>query len=128
MFVWHDPAQYLLCYIFCTPMIWFASFTVLLMVAQTPVPVPRQTPNGSTTSSNTNSQGQGQNAPPAPSVTVVQPSSTPKDQTTSGQQSHEDATHSVAVRELPTVSISKDWADRGVWWFSLCLVIVGALQ
>jgi hypothetical protein len=51
-----------------------------------------------------------------------------KGQDTDGEHTKDNAPRSVIVRELPTVSISKDWADRGVWWFSLCLVIVGAAQ
>jgi hypothetical protein len=107
----------------------FSLFTVLLLITQTPIPVPRQAPDGPTASrGQANTQGKSHNAPPAPSMAVVQPLTAPEGQDANGEHTKDNAPHSVIVRELPTVSISKDWADRGVWWFSLCLVIVGGAQ
>jgi hypothetical protein len=44
------------------------------------------------------------------------------------EKADEDAQHSIIVRELPPVSITKDWGDWGVWAFSLLLAMVGLLQ
>lgn len=108
---------------------WFASFAVLLTITQAPLPIPRQAPNGTTTSSsNADTQSKSHNAPPAPYMAVVQPPTTPEGQDADREHTKDNESHSVIVRELPTVSVSKDWADRGVWWFSLCLVMVGGAQ
>jgi hypothetical protein len=40
----------------------------------------------------------------------------------------QDTNNSVTVRELPTVSIGKDWADWSYWGFGGLLVIVGSSQ
>jgi hypothetical protein len=107
----------------------FSMFAVLLIVTQTPVQIPRQTPDGPAYSrGQANGQSEGHDAPAAPYMAVVQPVTAPKGQDADGEHTKDNAPHSVIVSELPTVSIAKDWADRGVWWFTLCLVVVGAAQ
>lgn len=56
------------------------------------------------------------------------PASSPQTQTNSGGQHPEDAQHTVGISKLPSVSVTRDWADWGVWVFSLLLVVVGFLQ
>jgi hypothetical protein len=56
------------------------------------------------------------------------PASSPQTQTNSGGQHSEDAQRSVGISKLPPVSVTRDWADWGVWVFSLLLVVVGFLQ
>jgi hypothetical protein len=46
----------------------------------------------------------------------------------SAQQHPDNADHTVGISKLPPVSVTKDWADWGVWVFSLLLVAVGLLQ
>ena len=40
----------------------------------------------------------------------------------------EDAQRGMRIRELPRVSITKDWSDWGIWAFNGLLVLVGAFQ
>ena len=46
----------------------------------------------------------------------------------SPEKSQEDIEHSVSISKIPPVSVTRDWADWGVWVFSGLLVIVGFLQ
>jgi hypothetical protein len=110
-------------------MTWFASFAVLLIITQAPVPVPRQTPNSPTaTSSTVNSQRKDHDAPATPPVPVIDPTTAPSSHPHSGEQGQDDDSHSVVISKFPTVSMSKDWADWGLWVFNFLLVVVGALQ
>lgn len=103
----------------------FALFAVLLFITQASVPVPRQTSDRpATSSSQANTQSKGNNAPPAPSVAVVQPVTTPEGQYANRDHTKDNATHTVIVRELPTVTIAKggfDWATLA----NCLLVVVG---
>jgi hypothetical protein len=49
-------------------------------------------------------------------------------QTNTGVEHPEDAQHTVGISKLPPVSVTRDWADWGVWVFSFLLVVVGFLQ
>jgi len=62
--------------------------------------------------------------PPA----VIYPDESPKTKQSHQYVGAEDAQQSVRIRELPSVSVSKDWADWSVWLFSLTLVGVGIAQ
>jgi len=64
----------------------------------------------------------------APTPTVTKTNSSGPTKTDSSEQHPEDAQHTVGIRKLPPVSVTKDWADWGVWFFSGLLVIVGFLQ
>ena len=61
-------------------------------------------------------------APPA------QLNASPENKEADKKQAKEDQSQSVSIRKLPAVSISKDWADWGVWAFSFLLVVVGGFQ
>jgi hypothetical protein len=56
------------------------------------------------------------------------PASSPQAQTNSGGQHSDDAERTVGISKLPPVSVTRDWADWGVWVFSFLLVVVGVLQ
>ncbi len=47
---------------------------------------------------------------------------------TRSDEQRNNSQEAVKVRELPPVSITKDWSDRAYWVFSLLLVVVGGLQ
>jgi hypothetical protein len=104
---------------------WFSLFAVLLVVTQAPVPVPRQTPNGPAYSrGQANGQSKSHDAPAAPLMAVVQPVTTPEGQDANGDHTKDNATHTVIVRELPTVTIARggfDWATLA----NYLLVVVG---
>ena len=105
------------------------TFAMLVMVTQTPVPVPRQTTDGTTARrANANAQGGKHDPQPIPAMSSVQNLATGEDKNTRTQQPQQDQPHAVVIRELPPVSVTKDWADWGVWVFSFLLVIVGGLQ
>jgi hypothetical protein len=102
---------------------------VVLAVVQTSPPVPRKASNNSAgTGNKVQDQSRTENNPTPPNAVV--------NGDMQGQPSNWDATkhdgdnteHSIRVRELPPVSIMKDWADWAVWIFSALLVIVGGLQ
>ncbi len=102
---------------------------MLLIVTQAPVPVPRQVTNTSTTASSTiKSQRKSHDASAAPPVAVIDPATTPSSQPNSGKQVQDNDAHAVVISKFPTVSMSKDWADWGLWVFNFLLVVVGALQ
>ncbi len=56
------------------------------------------------------------------------PAQAPRKPADNSQQHTEDAQHTVGISKLPPVSVTKDWADWGVWVFSGLLVVVGFLQ
>ncbi len=106
-----------------------AMLFVALCVAQASVPIPGKTANYPTAaSSNIESQGQGHEAPAAPSLAVANAAQPPTPQGDSGEKGESDTGKAISVREFPPVSVTKDWADWGVWVFSGLLVVVGILQ
>jgi hypothetical protein len=65
----------------------------------------------------------------APNPTILGKQTAPEvNSGADGQKRDENKNQSVTVSKFPAVSISKDWADWGVWCFSFLLVIVGGLQ
>jgi hypothetical protein len=102
--------------------------TVLLAVVRTLPPVPRQTTNsidGTARSVKENSNdNQGPTAKP---TTTLYPIAPKPDQNPSDAPSSKDTEQSIRVRELPSVSVHRDWADWVLWVFNGLLVIAGFL-
>jgi hypothetical protein len=86
------------------------ALTVLLAIMQTVPPVPRKTADN-----------------PA-QTTPAKADSSGAAKADSGEQHPEDAQHTVGISKLPPVSVTRDWADWGIWVFSGLLVVVGFLQ
>jgi hypothetical protein len=105
------------------------ALAVLLAVVQTGPPVPRKaTDNPTHASSNVKDDSQSDKAPTHDSVTAVKTPANGPTESNGDQQSGKDGEHTVGISKLPPVSVTKDWADWGVWAFSGLLVIVGFLQ
>ncbi len=101
---------------------------VLLAVVQTSPPVPRQTSNANT--------GKGQSVqndtdanekPPEQEVPVVQKVQPPPNENTNPNKDNQNAEEAVRVRELPPVSIMRDWMDCLALVFSAILLGVGVI-
>jgi hypothetical protein len=101
---------------------------VLMAVTQTPSPIPPKaldshTATGQTVTNNPKSDKAPSTQPPTSVGTSV------ADQQHVGSTTKsEDTQQAIRVRELPRVSITKDWSDWGIWAFNGLLVIVGAFQ
>src|ERR1041385_1011185 len=101
---------------------------VLLAVMQATPPVPRHTadkPNSSTQHIKDDaSNGKAPAASPSPSPDVA--ASSPE-QNAANNPKTPNAQQPITIRELPPVSVEKDWLDRTAWGFGLVLLIVGIL-
>jgi hypothetical protein len=106
-----------------------AILAVLLTVTQAPVPIPGQAANNPAGSGG-NVQKQGEKGKPngqSAAASLPQNRAGPSNPDAE-KPSAEDASNSVTVRKLPTVSVGKDWADWSYWGFGGLLVIVGGSQ
>jgi hypothetical protein len=106
-----------------------ALIAMFLSIIQASMPILGQAPdhvaNGPGSVNGHTDGRQGETAPSLASAQITQG----KPDGNSGQNKVSDTkTQSVTVREFPTVSVSKDWADWGYWGFGGLLVIVGFLQ
>ncbi|HEY1526558.1 MAG TPA: hypothetical protein VGH51_10000 [Candidatus Angelobacter sp.] len=102
---------------------------VLLAVMQTSPPIPRQTANDAASrSGNINGQTKAENNSTTQSTSPANQNQSDAPKRYSQKVSAKDESNSVRVRELPPVSVTKDWADWGVWMFSALLTVVGFLQ
>ena len=107
----------------------FSLFAVLFLTTQTPVPIPRQSVGSATsTRAAVENEAKKNNAPTAPPMPVIDPASSPGEENHRGEQRDDNQPQSVAIRELPPVSVTKDLSDWGLWVFSLLLVVVGSAQ
>ena len=102
---------------------------MLLAVVQTPAPIPGQAADNPADSGG-NIQKRGKSDKPNGQSTA---SDTPQNgarpaKTDAENPGTENASNSVTIRKLPTVSVGKDWADWSYWGFGGILVIVGGLQ
>jgi hypothetical protein len=88
---------------------------VLLTVIQTPAPSPKPIPN-------TDTVKEPSSAPPRTPPNADTTKTNPED------SNAQDKRQFISVRELPPISVRKDWTDRAYWTFSGFLVIVGLLQ
>ena len=102
---------------------------VLLAICETSAPAPGQTADHSAKSaSSVNSNAKGNQTPPGQSSSGAQAVKAKPQGDASQDKTSGDKPQAVVVRELPSVSVSKDWADWGYWGFGGLLVIVGAFQ
>jgi hypothetical protein len=105
------------------------AFAVSLAVAQAPSPVPRQASNHSADSAaGVNRKADANQSPSDKALIPAQEVQPQQKRDASKSKATEDKQQSVAIRELPPVSVSKAWADWGYWGFGGLLVIVGFLQ
>ena len=100
-----------------------------LAVSQTAPPVSPQAADSSASTAHKGKQNSTKNKnqsiqPQTPGKPIT---SNAQENPTNGQQIKDPYTY-VKVRELPPVSVAKDWADWGIWAFSGLLVVVGILQ
>lgn len=101
---------------------------MVLAVSQASTPVPRKAPDNPTRASRAaKSQPKSKQTPTSPAPTAVEAITTRKDENAGKDESKEDTQKSVSVRELPPVSIARDWVDHVTWVFTLFLVIVGSV-
>jgi hypothetical protein len=99
----------------------------LIAVAQTASPVPPKTLDSPATGQTVAKNPKKDKPPSTQTPTSVGPSAA--DQQRAGiTTKSEDTQQSIRIRELPRVSITKDWSDWGFWAFNGLLVIVGAFQ
>ena len=61
-------------------------------------------------------------------MAVNSPDKTKAAERNGAKKSNENTDQSVRIRELPPVSVTRDWGDRAYLFFSLLLLLVGALQ
>lgn len=102
---------------------------VFLVVAQTASPILRETPDhpagasGGVQHNSQTNQGPAHDEPPVP-----QPIQSVSQQYDGSTKVGEDRPQPIAIREFPSVSVTKDWVDKSYWVFSGLLVLVGGLQ
>ncbi len=102
---------------------------VFFAIAQTPTPTSRKATNSASgTAHAVAKDGNDSRDPINLSPSITNPVAIDPSQTASNTSKPQDAPQSVRIRELPPVSVTKDWADWGVWAFSGLLVMVGILQ
>lgn len=65
---------------------------------------------------------------PEPATNSVSQQQTTKAEDTNQGVADQDASKPITIRELPPVSVTKDWMDEGYWIFNFLLVVVGFLQ
>lgn len=102
-------------------------FTVLLSIIQAAAPIPRQAPDSTNQRANKRdkkaNQHQDQIAPtPTPKQLTEKAIS---ENTATNKPASPDTEQSVRIRELPSVSVARDWMDRTAWAFGAILVVVG---
>jgi hypothetical protein len=101
-------------------------FTMLLSVMQAAPPVPRQAPNSASgTGQGVTKNTSDNKAPTSPLPSVVNPVAANPDQNASNSPKAKNAPQSISIRDLPSVSVSRDWADWVLWVFNGLLVAAG---
>jgi hypothetical protein len=99
---------------------------VLLTFMQTPAPVPRKATNPSNRTAQSVTKQSGSDKTPAQQApSIVQSISTQPNQDTSRSPAAENAQKPVVIRELPPVSVTKDWLDKTYIAFTGILIVVG---
>jgi hypothetical protein len=106
----------------------FLILIALFAIVQTAPPVPKKATNSSThTASEIRKSPATDQNPPAQAPSPLNASDFKTNQTTGNYQSAPNTEQSIRVRELPTVSTSRDWIDKLSILFTGILVIVGSL-
>jgi hypothetical protein len=103
-------------------------FTVLLSIVQAAPPVPRQTANSANQGTDrTVRNAAAQHKKPVPPVSSPERLTEESiiEKTTPDNPAPPNTEQATRVRELPSVSVTRDWIDKAGWFFSLVLVIVG---
>jgi len=103
-------------------------FAVLLAVMRATPPVPRQTSNSASQTSHTaqtNAAEHKNQIAPTPSTQDSSAKQSVGDKASADNPTSANTEQSVRVRELPSVSVSRDWIDVTAWMFSAILVAVG---
>ncbi len=105
-------------------------FAVLLLsIGQASTPIPPQTANRSASASREKQNKPNNTATSNSNSSLPLNAESGKDHSAArGEERNDDAEQLVRIREFPPVSVTKDWADWGVWAFSALLVVVGFLQ
>lgn len=102
-------------------------FAVLLSVMQAAPPIPRQSPDS--TSQNPQKRETNTAKNPSPISPVAAPQGVTEkaasDKKAANNPTTPNTEQSVGIRELPQVSVQKDWMDKTTWIFSAILVVVG---
>lgn len=102
--------------------------TVLLAVSQTAPPIPGKAPNGPAGAGQSVGDKAGDNQkPPANPLPSLNPVTANPQQETSKTPQPKNEPQPVRITEFPSVSVSRDWADWGLWFFNGLLVLVGFL-
>jgi len=94
---------------------------------QTAPPVPRQTPDNSNQRAYDGKKKAAQHPNPIASTTPSQdaPKKAASEQAPTNQPASPNAEQPIRIRELPSVSVTKDWMDKATWIFGAILVVVG---
>ncbi len=105
------------------------ALAVLLAVIQAAPPIPRKAPdNTAEASQKVKADSQDNQKQTSSSPALLKTDSNRPPERNNNQQRSDNAEHTVGISKLPPVSVTRDLADWGVWFFSLLLVIVGFLQ
>ena len=106
----------------------YLALAVLLAVIQTSAPVPKKAADPSNRApQNVKNDSTDNQAPPQQPQTVVQPITAKPDQNSGHSPAAENTQKPVVIRELPPVSVTKDWWDRIYIIFTGILIIVGII-
>jgi hypothetical protein len=105
-------------------------FTVLLTIVQTSSPVPRQAPdNRANQSDSVTKDSKDDKAPTDKSVPATAPIQQPPGsnhrENTGREQKTQNTQQPITIRELPPVSVSRDWADWVLLVSTVLLVLAG---
>jgi len=104
----------------------YLALAVLLAVMQASPPVPRKAADpGNGTPQNVAKQPSSDKTPAKQSPPLIQPISSEPDQNASRNPATENAPKAVSIRELPPVSVMKDWLDKIYIGFTGILIIIG---
>jgi hypothetical protein len=97
-----------------------------LAIAQTPTPVPGKAPDSANGAGQSVTKNTGDyKAPTLHPPSVVKPDTGNSEQSTSNAPKSKNEERAIRIRELPPVSVSRDWADWILWVFDGLLVAVG---
>jgi len=100
----------------------------LFTITQKPSPIPPKALDSPTATGQTVTKNpKNHKAPSTQPPTSIGPSAADQQHVGSPTKS-EDTQQAIRVRELPRVSITKDWSDWGIWAFNGLLVLVGVFQ
>jgi len=106
----------------------YLALAMLFAFVQANPAVPRQTPDANTSKGQpVQNDANANKKPPEQGATVVQKVQSPPNENTNPNKSTQNAEESVRIRELPPVSVQRDWMDCLTLTFSAVLLVVGIL-